>query len=178
MSDKKIEEWFFWTVLFFPIMVFLLTPSHTVSPAEHQLAAFIDEYLFGQGYYKPTAYPFAAKLTNSLSFVFAVASAISVSLILYRTKYPFDSGNHIIGLFIIWALMAYMIWITVVHKDFSMAKGVSFGTKASFHNNPVLFLFMMVCKTSVIYFAIRYTLAVLTTFLIEWKEYRERKRTQ
>ncbi|MFC5921240.1 hypothetical protein ACFPVS_11055 [Neisseria weixii] len=178
MSNKKIEDWVLVAVSLFPVAVFLLTPAQAVSPAEHQLAAFVDEYLFGQGYYKPEAYPFAAKLTNSFSFILAVAAAIIFSLSQYHKKIQFDSANHIIGMFIFLALMAFTVWLTVVHQDFSMTKGVSFGTKASFHNNPVLFLFMMVCKTSVIYFAIRYTLAVLTTFLLEWKEYRERKGKQ
>lgn len=178
MPNKKLDFFMFWIVFLFPIIVFIFTPAYAENESTIGVANYFDKFLFGNGYYKPDSYPFAAKLTNSLSFIFAVIASVSASLFQCRKKYTFNSKNIILGSVIIVGLTVFMIWLSVVHQDFSTTKGISFGTKASFHNNPVLFLFLMVSKTAIIYGGIRYVLAFITTFLIEWKEYRERKRMQ
>ncbi|WP_165007104.1 hypothetical protein [Neisseria yangbaofengii] len=159
--------------MFFPIVVFLLTPSHAVSPVENQVAVFVDEYLFGQGYYKPEAYPFAAKLTNSFSFVFAAAAAFIAAFSQGWKKYDFSQTDPLLLVLVMLPLTIFSIWLTVEPMEFSKSTSRSWGTSESFHNTVFLYLFAMVCKNTTIYLGIRFILAFSSTFLLEWKEYRE-----
>lgn len=178
MSTKKTDVFVFWMVLLFPIAIFILASSHAETGYSIRLTAFIDEYLFGQGYYKPDTYPFAAKLTNSFSFILAVTAAFIAAFSQGWKKYDFSQTHPLLLVLVMLPLTIFSIWLTVEPMEFSKSTGRSWGTSESFHNTVFLYLFAMVCKNTTIYLGIRFILAFSSTFLIEWKEYRERKRTQ
>ncbi|OFN04520.1 hypothetical protein HMPREF2568_04420 [Neisseria sp. HMSC059F02] len=58
------------------VLIFILTPSHADDEILIRLNEFLDEYLFGNGYYKPSAYPLAAKVTNSFSVILSIGNPL------------------------------------------------------------------------------------------------------
>ncbi|MFC5921238.1 hypothetical protein ACFPVS_11045 [Neisseria weixii] len=174
--NKKFDAFMIWVVLLFPIAVFIFSPVYAETAGQKEFAEFLDNYLFGHGYYKPDAYPFASKITNSFSLIFAIFAAFIAAVIQGWKKYDFLEKNTIFAGFILVVLLIFFIWTSVVHMEFSTSQGRSFGTKASFYNNYFFYMTAMLSKTVVIYFAIRFILAFLVTFLIEWQEYRAKKK--
>ena len=62
------------------VLIFILTPSHADNEILIRLNEFLDEYLFGNGYYKPSAYLLAVKVTNSFSAILSICSGILMGI--------------------------------------------------------------------------------------------------
>ena len=162
-QKKKIESYIGIALAILPILVFIATPSHMNSHFDYTLNGFIDKYLLGKGYYIPSNYPFAAKTVNSFSVVLAIILGVFVGI--WRKdgiNSEKISKNALIGFFIILCLGVAAFFTGLNPQEFSEPTlRRSFGTGESFHNNPVLFLAMMVGKTICIYLGIRVPLAYL-----------------
>ena len=91
------------------ILIFILTPSHADDEILICLNEFLDEYLFGNGYYKPSAYPLAAKVTNSFSVILSICSGILMGI--YRRKDVSTPIQHpFAGMFVLIVLTLLCIW--------------------------------------------------------------------
>lgn len=76
MPPKKYEMLALYTVMLLPIVIFTLSPAHLSGGWWKALNQFMDGYLFGNGYYLPSNYPFAAKVTNNFGTLFAILPAV------------------------------------------------------------------------------------------------------
>ncbi|WP_157742748.1 hypothetical protein [Neisseria weixii] len=72
MDKDKLDRIFFYILILFPIVIFVLTPADAVGRVSVLVNNVLDAYLFGNGYYKPDRYPFAAKVTNIFTVIFAL----------------------------------------------------------------------------------------------------------
>lgn len=156
-SRKKFEGYVVYTVAVLTILLFVLMPKYADGAFAVWLNGFLDNYLFGNGYYKPTAYPFASKVTNSLSVVMTVIAAAWMG-IFRKNDVTFSISK--IRLFWYWLiiifLMLFCFHLSMYPRYFATTPPRrSFGLTESFHNNPFLFMFMMFMKNMMIYTGVR-----------------------
>ena len=154
------------------VLIFILTPSHADDEILIRLNEFLDEYLFGNGYYKPSAYPLAAKVTNSFSVILSICSGIWIGI--YRRKDVSTPIQHpFAGMFVLIVLTLLCIWSSMYPQQFSInPPRRSFGLTESFHNNPWLFMMLMIMKNMMIYFGFRIACSFTLFFLRRKQEYR------
>ena len=169
-SRKKFEEYVMYGLVVITIMMFIFFPTHADSSFYVWLNGFLDKYLFGNGYYKPTAYPFAAKATNSLSVVLTVIVGIWMGI--FRRH---DVSVHPKKLFWPWIcifiLTLLTFWTSMFPQHFSVNPPKrSFGLTESFHNNPFLFMMLMFMKNGTIYIGFRVSVALFLFILINKKK--------
>ena len=131
------------------VLIFIFTPSHADDEILIRLNEFLDEYLFGNGYYKPSAYPLAAKVANSFSVILSICSGIWMGI--YRRKDVSTSIQHpFAGMFVLIVLTLLCIWSSMYPQQFSInPPRRSFGLTESFHNNPWLFMMLMIMKNMI-----------------------------
>ena len=79
-QKKKIESYIFYALLALPIVLFIFTPAFPSTNFDYALNNFMNKYLLGNGYYIATAYPFAAKVNNNFTVVFAVIAGVFVGI--------------------------------------------------------------------------------------------------
>lgn len=149
----KIENFSIISMLIVMVLIFISTPSHSDSNFTLFLNKILDNYLFGKGYYKPTAYPFAAKVTNSLSTILAILTGIFVGIVCRKgfTMPQMSKFQIFMAIALFTGLMVYFLYISIYHQEFKISSGRSFGTTDSFHNNPLSFMFLIMCKGLTIY---------------------------
>ncbi|ATD65249.1 hypothetical protein ACFPVS_03235 [Neisseria weixii] len=154
--SRKTGHMIFYMLLILPTLIFLFIPAHAAADWAISLNSFLDDYLFGNGYYKPDRYPFASKVTNSFTVVSAVFSGIYCGIF---SKYDPDSitgkDRKKMHVFFFVAL-SLLLWVSIYPQEFSTSIGRSFGTKQSFHNNYFYFLFLMTVKEVMIFLSISY----------------------
>ncbi|ATD65248.1 hypothetical protein ACFPVS_03240 [Neisseria weixii] len=151
MTKKQVGTVFFYILIGFPILVFILMPTHAIDPWAVSFEHFLDKYLFGNGYFKPDRYPFAAKVTNSLTVLLAVVLGILYATVFRNEPYHIpkkDRKKVLMGLFV---LFLFCLWLSIFPQEFSTTTGRGFGIKRSFHNDTVFFLFMIICIKFAIY---------------------------
>ncbi|MFC3874759.1 hypothetical protein [Neisseria musculi] len=160
MDRKQIENYVFISLFVIPVLIFISTPAHPGSDTAYRLDGFIDRYLLGNGWYSPSNYPFAAKVTNSFSVVLAVVTGFFMGI--WRrndiiTPLPKNSGWSLgWSLLLILGLGTYAGLISFYPQEFSIFSGRrSFMFTESFHNNPVFFIGLMAAKTVCIYLPFR-----------------------
>ncbi|KPN73979.1 MULTISPECIES: hypothetical protein [Neisseria] len=156
MNKAKIENYLICGLFILPILVFTVLPAHAESGFDFFLNSLIDRSIFADGYYKPPRYPFAARVVNAFSVVCAVIGGIVMGIwrrdSVIRSKIPKNLWLIMAALFVV---SCYMFWISITPQEFKVVSGRSFGVTESFHNNPVLFLFLMVSKSVIIYVFLR-----------------------
>ncbi|MBF0804973.1 MULTISPECIES: hypothetical protein [unclassified Neisseria] len=142
MDRKKTEGYVGYSLFIIPVLIFILTPVHPESYTAYRLDGFIDRYLLGNGWYSPSNYPFAAKVTNSFSVVLAVVTGLFIGI--WRrndiiTPLPKNIGWSLgWSLLLILGLGTYAGLISFYPQEFSIFSGRrSFMFTESFHNNPV-----------------------------------------
>ena len=170
-SRQKFELRMMYGLVFATIAIFIVAPAYADSKFYMFLNNFFDNYLFGNGYYKPTAYPFAAKVTNSLSVVLTVIVGILVGYV-RRYDVLFVPKRILLYIIIIWFATLYMFWTSVYPQHFSINPPKrSFGLTESFHNNPFLFIMLMIIKNTMIYIGMRLS----TTFILFYFQRKKNK---
>lgn len=158
---KQVENYIFYSIFIATVLIFMVSPSHITSSFDYYLNEFIDKYLLGNGYYSPSNYPFAAKVTNSFSVVLAVASGIFIG-IWRKNDVEREEKYAWLGCLIALGLGIATFFLSLEPQEFRESTiRRSFGTSESFHNNPILFLFLMISKQGCIYMGIRITLTFL-----------------
>ena len=161
-SRKKFEEYVIYGWAAVTIMMFILFPSHADNSFSIWLNGFLDKYLFGNGYYKPTAYPFAAKATNNLSVVLTVLAGIWVGIV-RRDDVSVSPKKLLMPAILVFLMMLFMLWTSIWPQNFYVnSSKIRFGLTESFHNNPFLFMLLMFAKNMMIYLGIR----MLITFFL------------
>ena len=169
-QKKKAENYIFYSLFIITVLIFIISPAHLNpnSRLDNIINNFIDIYLLGNGYYLPSNYPFAAKITNSFSVILAVIAGVFVGI--WRKDGIEQKNKHIkyawIGVLLILGLGIASFFLSLNHQEFrEPAFRRSFGTNESFHNNPFLFLLMMIAKQSCIYAGIRAPLTLLFYYI-------------
>lgn len=164
MPPKKYEMLTLYTVMLLPIVIFTLSPSHISGDWEKALNQFMDNYLLGNGYYLPSNYPFAAKITNNFGTVLAVLTAVVLGFWrLKETLNPKHLPSWKISLVILF-LMFFLLNVSITPQEFKVPRGrVSMQTEA-FHSNYFGFLFLMISKNTMIYCGIRWIFVVYMSY--------------
>lgn len=161
VDKKKFESYVGYTLVIFPILLFIVIPAHPSSYFDYTLNDFIDKYLLGNGYYSPPNYPFTSKVVNSFSVAIAIVLGIFIGFwrkddVEYVPKYVF------LACLIFFGVGIFTFLLSLNPQEFRESTlRRSFGTSESFHNNPILFLVMMIGKEICIYFGIRVPLTYL-----------------
>lgn len=161
IDKKKVESYVGYTLIIFPILLFIIIPTHLSSHFDYLLNDFIDKYLLGNGYYSPPNYPFTSKVINSFSVVLAIISSIFIGIwrkddVEYIPKYIWLTCL----MFLVVGICTFFLSLNPQEFRESTLRR-SFGTSESFHKNPILFLIMMIGKEICIYFSIRVPLTYL-----------------
>ena len=160
MDKKQVENYIFYALLIFPVVLFILIPAHPAGDFDFALNRFVDKYLLGNGYYMPSNYPFSAKVVNSFTVGFAVIMGTFVGI--WRKDDVIRVPKHIwCYCLLIFGLGISTFLLSLYPQVFKVSTGRSFGTSEAFHNNPVLFLFMIIAKEICIYIGIRAPLTFL-----------------
>lgn len=165
MDRKQVENYIFSLSFILPVLIFIVTPAHPSGSISYRLDGFINQYLFGNGWYSPSNYPFAAKVTNSFSAVLAMVTGLFMGI--WRRNdiigsFPKNTGWYFL---VIFGLGIYMLLKSFYPQEFSAFRGRgSFIFTESFHNNPILFLAMMIVKTACIYLSFRLVSFVIYLF--------------
>lgn len=165
MDKKQVETYVFYSLFAITILIFIVIPTHPIGDIGYRIDDFFNQYLFGNGWYKPSNYPFAAKITNSLSVVFAISAGVAMGI--WRKNdiiTPLPKNIWWSCLFFL-VLGVMMLWESIFHQEFKITSGRSFGTSETFHNNPIFFTFFMVIKTGAIYLGFRFPTSLMLHFL-------------
>ncbi|KPN73978.1 MULTISPECIES: hypothetical protein [Neisseria] len=166
-QKKKAENYIFYPLLASTVVIFIISPAY-IDPNnrfDHMLNNLIDHYLLGNGYYSPTYYPFAAKITNSFSVVLAIIAGVFVG-ILRKDGIEYVSKSLWFACLVMLGLGIATFFLSLNPQEFREPTfRRSFGTSESFHNNPVLFLFMMIVKQVCIYAGIRVPLSLMLYYI-------------
>ena len=166
MDKAKIENYLICGLFILPVLVFAVLPAHAESRFDFWLNSLIDQSIFADGYYKPPRYPFAARVVNAFSVVYAVIGGIVMGIwrrdSVIRSKIPKNLWLIMISTFLV---SCGMFWISITPQEFKVVSGRSFGVTESYHNNPVLFLFLMVSKGVIIYAFLRMSITYPLYFL-------------
>lgn len=157
---EKIEPYIMWGIIAFSALIFVATPAHPANPSDFALEQFIDNYLFGNGYYHPEAYPLAAKATNSVSTILAFFCAVAVSIWKWDWPHNFHQATtrHIVqaSLFSL-VLLVFFLWLSTMPQEmYDRSGSKNFLAKPYFQNTPFLFLTGIGLKSSIIYVFTRY----------------------
>ena len=156
MDKAKIETYVFYSGMVLPILIFLWLPAHVGSEFDFWLNSLVDQSIFAGGYYKPPRYPFAARVVNAFSVVYAAATGIIMGIwrrdSVIRSKLP---KNLWLLMTVSFLLCCAAFWLSIIPQEFKVVSGRSFGSTENFHNNPVLFLFLLLSKSGVIYAFLR-----------------------
>ncbi|MDO4907903.1 hypothetical protein [Neisseria sp.] len=169
MDRKQAENYIFFSTLAITAIIFVFTPAYPGSSLEYLLDEFCNRYLFGNGWYKPSNYPFAAKITNSLSVVFAISAGVAMGI--WRKNdiiTPLPKNIWWSCLFFL-VLGVMMLWESIFHQEFKITSGRSFGTSEAFHNNPISFVSFMAVKAGVIYAGFRFPISLILYLLSKKK---------
>ena len=164
VDKKKFESYVGYTLIIFPILLFIVIPAHPSSYFDYTLNDFIDKYLLGNGYYSPPNYPFTSKVVNSFSVAIAIVLGIFIG---FWRKDDVEENLKYMKYSWIWILLILGLGISAFSlsinpQEFKESKlRRSFGTSESFHNNPITFLFMIIVKQICLYIGIRAPLTYL-----------------
>ena len=165
MNKKRAEDYIYFSAFAATVVLFFLLPSHANTQFDYYLNDFIDKYLLGNGYYSPPDYPFSAKVTNSFSVIFGVIGGTFIG-IWRKDGVKYVSKSVWIGCLIMLALGIGSFFLSLNPQEFRESTlRRSFGTSESFHNNPFLFLLMMLAKQGCIYMGIRGPLTLLLHYV-------------
>lgn len=141
MDRKKVEGYVFISLFILPTLVFIITPAHSMGGTGYRLNDFLNQYLFGNGWYSPSNYPFAAKVTNNFSVIWAIATGLFTGIWrrndIIVSLMPKNAGWYFL---LIVALGLYLILKSYYPQEFSVYNGRrSFVFTEYFHNNPIFF---------------------------------------
>lgn len=156
MDKKTVESSIFLAAIIISILIFLWFPAQAESSFDVRLNHVLDVFLFGDGYYAPSNYPFAAKVSNNLSILLMAIGGILTG-ILRSGDFAMPDSETLSKpylLFIVLSLSVFTvfsIWISVVPQEFKTPSGRSFGLTESFHNNAFWFLFLMLSKGVIVF---------------------------
>ncbi|MBF0804975.1 MULTISPECIES: hypothetical protein [unclassified Neisseria] len=166
MDRKQIENYVFISLFVIPVLIFISTPTHPEDNITLQIDDFIDRYLLGNGWYSPSNYPFAAKVTNSFSVVWAVVTGSFMGIWRRNDIIPSLLPKNIGWILLVMVgLGAYMILMSFYPQEFNTSGGRrSFPFTESFHNSPPLFLAMIIVKEVCIYLPFRIIALVIYFF--------------
>ena len=162
MNKKQIENYIGWALVAFSILIFIVTPAHPTEPFHFFLNSFMDKYMLGNGFYIATAYPFTAKVTNNFTVAIALIMGVWVGIWRRNCIIKLPSKNIWLGIGFLVVLFYVTFSMSYNHQEFyesTFRRG--FGTSESFHNTPVLFLFMIVMKQICLYAAVRALITLL-----------------
>ncbi|MBF0804974.1 MULTISPECIES: hypothetical protein [unclassified Neisseria] len=169
MDRKQAENYVFAAIAIITILVFIITPAYPSGGIGYRIDDFFNQYLFGNGYYKPSNYPFAAKVTNSISVVLAVVTGFFMGI--WRRNDVIVSlmpKNFWLWILVVLGLVIIAVLVSIYPQEFSVSKGRLRMTE-TFHNNPVSFMVVMLAKTICIYAPVRF-LVSLTFYLLIRKD--------
>lgn len=157
ISKKRIEDLVVILSIAVPILIFLIFYKTPLGMLNLKIENFLDNYLFGNGYYKPSNYPVPAKIANSVSVVLTAISGLGIGL-LRKNDFKvskIDNLNMLILFIIMPILIGFAWYLSIFHQEFKNPRGRSFGLTESFHNDPFWFLFLLSAKGIVIYLGFR-----------------------
>ncbi|MFC5919781.1 hypothetical protein ACFPVS_03230 [Neisseria weixii] len=155
MDKDKLDRIFFYILILFPIVIFVLTPADAVGRVSVLVNNVLDAYLFGNGYYKPDRYPFAAKVTNIFTVIFALFMGLLCTILYGKEADIVPKENRKKGYAFIFLMLVLFLWVSILPQEFSSSSGRNFGLSRSFHNNPFTFLFLIFIKQIMIYVGVR-----------------------
>lgn len=151
VDRKQIEHYVFYGILILSAFLFILLPKHPVSSLDFYLNRLVDDSIFANGYYQPSNYPFAAKVTNAFSVPIAIVSGIFMGIWRRNDIVSALPKNTWLILLIIIALGYHQIEISIYPQEYGRGRL----TNEKFYNTSFFFLFVMLCKTVCIYIAFR-----------------------
>ena len=158
MTKNDIEIFTIIGLCVLSVILFIWIPPFPVTGFDMALNSFVDQYLFGNGYYKPTRYPFTSKVVNGFSTVaFLIAPLFFVVWNPRKKIYENPSYLRVLGLIVFTLCFCVLILRTSMYpKEFAINPGrKGFGHTESFHNNPFLFMLFMLMKNFTLYACIR-----------------------
>ena len=158
MTKNDIEIFTIIALCILSVILFIWIPAHPVSSFDMELNAFVDRYLFGNGYYKPSRYPFTSKVVNGLSTVsFLITPFFFVFWNPRKQLYENPSYLRIAGFFLITVfLFSFMLHTSMYPQEFAIdLKRRTFGRTESFHNTPFFYMLFMLMKNFTLYICIR-----------------------
>ncbi|OSI17393.1 hypothetical protein [Neisseria dumasiana] len=158
MTKNDIEIFAIIALCILSVILFIWIPAHPVSSFDMELNAFVDRYLFGNGYYKPTRYPFTSKVVNGFSTAAFFITPFFFTFWNPRKKLYEDPSLKRILVFYIFGFIFLILLIrtSILPKEFLISTGRrGFGHTESFHNTPFLFMLFMLMKNFTIYACIR-----------------------
>lgn len=159
MTKNDIEIFTIIALCILSVILFIWIPAHPVSSFDMELNAFVDRYLFGNGYYKPTRYPFTSKVVNGFSTAAFFITPFFFTFWNPRKKLYEDPSVKRILVFYIFGffVLALMFYISALPHEFTTSRGKgTFGRTESFHNTPLLYMLLMLMKNFTIYASIRF----------------------
>lgn len=162
IDKKKVESYLLYVFLLLPVILFIVTPAFPSNHFHFVLNDFMDKYMLGNGYYLATDYPFTAKVSNNFTVAFAVVSGIFIGVWrrneVEREIPPSMWWYGLVLLGIGWATFS----LSLNPQEFvEPTSRRSFGTSESFHNNPAMFIGMIIMKEVCIYGGLRGPITLL-----------------
>lgn len=128
------------------------------------LVMFSKNYLGGDGFFTPSAYPAAAVTANGFSVGLAILAGVIMGF--YRSiDFVMPRPSIVAGVLLFVILAIFALYISITPQEFKTTPGRSFGRTEAFHNFPVFFLLFIISKASVIYCGFRFSLTVLITLV-------------
>ena len=158
MTKNDIEIFTIIGLCVLSVVLFIWIPPFPVTGFDMALNSFVDQYLFGNGYYKPTRYPFTSKVVNGFSTAaFLIAPLFFVIWNPRKKLYENPSYLKIAGFFaIILLLFLFMLYTSMYPQEFAVnLKRRTFGRTEAFHNSPFQFMLFMLMKNFTLYICIR-----------------------
>lgn len=166
---NKLDGYIIFLITILSILLFIWIPSYPINNFDHILEVFTNRYLFGNGYYQPNPYPFAAKISNSFSTVIAIISALLISIWRINDKNNIKNEKPLkllkISIFSFF-MLAFFYGLVSAHRKFLKPQEGEIFSKASFQNNPFLFPIGLAFKNIILYIFTRF-LGILVISLIK-----------
>lgn len=157
---KKVESIFFISTLSLPIFMFFSVMALPDAQWPSYLVMFSQNYLGGDGFFIPSAYPDAAVTANGFSVGLAILAGVAMGV--YRSiDFVIPEPKVVAGVLLFVIFAAFALYISITPQEFKTTPGRSFGRTEAFHNFPIFFLLFIVSKASVIYFGFRFSITVL-----------------
>ena len=158
MTKNDIEIFTIIGLCVLSVILFIWIPPFPVTGFDMDLNAFVDQYLFGNGYYKPTRYPFTSKVVNGFST--AAFFLVPFFFIFWNPRKKLYE-NPSVGRIAVFYIFIIGFLVVVFHmsaspQEFTTSRGKgTFGRTESFHNTPFLFMLLMLMKNFTIYALVR-----------------------
>lgn len=167
---NKFDAYIIYIIIILSVLLFSLISPYPINNFDYRLEVFTNRYLFGNGYYQPGSYPFAAKISNSFSTVIAIVSAILMSIWRINDKNNIKDAKPFkllkVSIFSFF-MLAFFLWLSITPQEvFETTGRRNFFSRASFQENPFLFSVGLAFKNIILYIFTRF-FGILAASLIK-----------